>query len=120
MAKEQGVQIPKIHLLIGNRLTQFKGSATAFKALSDATSTALYKIYKDTGVFCWNAVENVDSIEKFIDVLFKATRDFNSAGVVCAHFGRLLSSMKQGYYQVYSENQSQCWKNKEMQKQLMR
>ena len=30
-------------------------------------------------------------------------RDFNSAGVVCAYLGRLLSSMKQKYYTVYSE-----------------
>ena len=28
--------------------------------------------------------------------------DFNTAGVVCGHLGRLLSSMKQGYYNVYS------------------
>ena len=46
MAQDQGVDVPKIHLLIGNRLTQFKGSATAFKALSDATSSSLYEIYK--------------------------------------------------------------------------
>ena len=41
MAQEQGVEVLKIHLLIGNRLTQFKGTAAAFKALSDATSTSL-------------------------------------------------------------------------------
>lgn len=38
MAQEQGVIIPKIHMLIGNRMTQFNGSATAFRALSDATA----------------------------------------------------------------------------------
>lgn len=46
MANEQGIIVPKIHMLIGNRLTQFKGSAAAFKALSNATSTSLYEIYK--------------------------------------------------------------------------
>lgn len=46
VAKKQGVKVPKIHLLIGNRLTQFEEPATAFAALSDATATALYEIYK--------------------------------------------------------------------------
>lgn len=31
-------------------------------------------------------------------------RDFNTVGVVCAHLGRLMSSMKQGYYPVYGVN----------------
>jgi len=91
-------------LLIGNRLTQFKGSATAFKALSDATSTSLYKIYAEHPEYFVEATEDIDSKEKFIEYYSKPLRDFNSAGVVCAHLGRLLSSMKQGYYPVYSEN----------------
>ena len=104
MAEEQGIEVPKIHLLIGNRLTQFKGSATAFKALSDATSTSLYKIYAEHPEYFVEATEDIDSKEKFIEYYSKPLRDFNSAGVVCAHLGRLLSSMKQGYYPVYSEN----------------
>lgn len=104
MAQEQGIQVPKIHLLIGNRLTQFKGSATAFKALSDATSTSLYKIYKDNPEYFVEATEIIDNKEKFIEYYSKPLRDFNTAGVVCSHLGRLLSSMKQGYYPVYSES----------------
>ena len=103
MAQEQGVEVPKIHLLIGNRLTQFKGSAAAFKALSDATSTSLYKIYKEHPEYFVKAGEVINNEEKFTEYYSKPLRDFNSAGVVCAHFGRLLSSMKQGYYTVYSE-----------------
>ena len=53
VAKKQGVEIPKIHLLIGNRLTQFEGLATAFAALSDAMATALYEIYKKILVALW-------------------------------------------------------------------
>lgn len=67
MAQEQGIQVPKIHLLIGNRLTQFKGSATAFKTLSDATSTSLYKIYKDNPEYFVEATEIIDNKEKFIE-----------------------------------------------------
>lgn len=104
MAEEQGIEVPKIHLLIGNRLTQFKGSARAFKALSDATSTSLYKIYEMHPEYFVEGTETIDSKEKFIEYYSKPLRDFNSAGVVCAHLGRLLSSMKQGYYPVYSES----------------
>lgn len=46
VAKQRNVKIPQIHLLIGNRLTQFEGPAAAFAALSDATATALYDIYQ--------------------------------------------------------------------------
>ena len=35
VAKQQKVRVPKIHLLIGNRLTQFEGPTTVFAALSD-------------------------------------------------------------------------------------
>lgn len=45
----------------------------------------------------------VDSIEKFREYYSLPLRDFNTAGVVCGHLGKLLSSMKQGYYDVYSE-----------------
>lgn len=103
MAQEQGIEVPKIHMLIGNRLTQFKGSAAAFKALSDATSTSLYEIYKEHPEYFEKSEIIIDSKEEFTEYYSKPLRDFNSAGVVCAHFGRLLSSMKQGYYNIYSE-----------------
>ncbi len=103
MAQDQGVVVPKIHLLIGNRLTQFKGSATAFKALSDATSTSLYEIYREHPEYFVESAEILESEEKFTEYYSKPLRDFNSAGVVCAHLGKLLSAMKQGYYTVYSE-----------------
>ena len=103
MANEQGIIVPKIHMLIGNRLTQFKGSAAAFKALSDATSTSLYEIYKKNPDYFVEPKVTISSKENFIEYYSKPLRDFNSAGVVCAHLGRLLSSMKQKYYTVYSE-----------------
>ena len=69
-----------------------------------ATSTSLYKIYEEHPEYFVEAKEVIDSKEKFIEYYSKSLRDFNSAGVVCAHLGRTLSSMKQGYYPVYSEN----------------
>lgn len=57
VAKQQKVRVPQIHLLIGNRLTQFEGPATAFAALSDATSKALYDIYKQNPSYFVNATK---------------------------------------------------------------
>ena len=101
MAKQQKLSIPKIHLLIGNRLTQFEGPATAFAALSDATAGSLYDIYVNNKEYFVQATIQIDSKEKFREYYSIPLRDFNTAGVVCAHLGRLLSSMKQGYYKVY-------------------
>ncbi|HCI65441.1 MAG TPA: ParA family protein [Lachnospiraceae bacterium] len=102
MAKQQHLSVPRIHLLIGNRLTQFEGPAMAFEALSDATAAALYNIYCNNPEYFATASKSIDSIEEFRDYYSVPLRDFNTAGVVCGHLGRLLSSMKQGYYNVYS------------------
>ena len=37
-AQLSGVTVPAIHLVVGNRLTQYDGPASAFGALSDATA----------------------------------------------------------------------------------
>ena len=86
-AQEQNINVPKIHLLIGNRLTQFEGPATAFAALYFTTRS-----------------ESICNKSDFINEFSLPLRDFNTAGVVCAHLGRKLSSMKQGYYEIYGRN----------------
>jgi cellulose biosynthesis protein BcsQ len=103
MATEQGISIPQIHLLIGNRLTQFEGSATAYGALSDATASSLFDIYKKHPEYFVKRNSKIVNKSNFTNSYSKPLRDFNTAGVVCAHLGRLLSSMKQGYYPVYAE-----------------
>ena len=102
MAKKQHLSVPRIHLLIGNRLTQFEGPATAFEALSDATAFALYNIYCEHSEYFTAKETSISSIEEFRNCYSVPLRDFNTAGVVCGHLGRLLSSMKQGYYNVYN------------------
>ncbi len=101
VAKQQKVRVPKIHLLIGNRLTQFEGPTTVFAALSDATSKTLYDIYKQNPSYFVKATKIISTKEQFRNYYSIPLRDFNTAGVVCAHLGRLLSSMKQEYYKVY-------------------
>lgn len=71
-------------LLIGNRLTQFEGPATA---LSDATSKALYDIYKQNPSYFVKATKIISTKEQFRNYYSIPLRDFNTAGVVCAHLG---------------------------------
>ena len=101
MAKIQGVEVPRIHLLIGNRLTQFEGPARAFAALSDATASALYDIYLKNQDYFVESTHDIEGKEAFREYYSIPLRDFNTVGVVCAHLGKLLSNLKQGYYKVY-------------------
>ncbi len=103
-AKLQNVVIPKVHLLIGNRLTQFEGPAAALGALSDATATSLYNIYQTNPEYFVDRKSCIETKQEFIAQYSIPLRDFNTAGVVCAHLGKRLSSMKQGYYPVYGAN----------------
>lgn len=104
MAKTQNIKIPLIHLLIGNRLTQFDGPAAAFAAISDAVASNLFDIYKSNPEYFVNNKEDISTKDKFIKNYSSPLRDFNTAGVISAHLGRSLSSMKQGYYSIYQAN----------------
>lgn len=104
MAKEHEIVIPPIHLMIGNRLTQFEGPARAYGAISDATASTLYSIYQSHPEYFVNQHTTPTNKSEFINAYSIPLRDFNTAGVVCAHNGGRLSAMKQGYYSVYSEN----------------
>lgn len=104
MAKKFKTNIPKIHLIIGNRLTQYSGAAKAFKALSDATSQALFDIYQKNPTYFTSrniVINNIDDFKQYYSV---ALRDFNTAGIVTAHLGRLLSHMTENVYPVHGIN----------------
>ena len=103
-AAQQGTNVPLIHLLIGNRLTQFEGAATAFNALSDASADALYNIYVANPGFFSAAPAPINNINDFKNNYSALLRDFNTAGVVTSHLGSRLSLMKANYYQVHGQN----------------
>jgi cellulose biosynthesis protein BcsQ len=97
------IERPKIALLLGNRFTQKKGAAHAFKALSNEAVQKMYEEYRknpdrfiatDSEICDQNQFENEFSVE---------LRDFNSAGVVAANKGIPLSKMDKHEYQVYGE-----------------
>jgi len=101
--KQRGMQIPKVHMAIGNRFTQFKGAAAAFAAFSDATADQLYSEYiANPNRFSPRSSPARDR-DDFLKLYVGELRDFNTAGVVAAHHGTPLSKMRQDYYPVHSD-----------------
>ncbi len=102
-AIQYNMAVPRIHLIIGNRLTQYGGAAAAFRALSDATADALYTAYTTHPNYFTPRTTPIPDVSVFRDHYSRPLRDFNTAGVVAAHLGRRLSRMSQGYYQVHGD-----------------
>ena len=98
-----GIERPKIALLLGNRFTQQKGAAHAFKALSNEATQKMYDEYtKDPRRFIASNSQ-VNNQEDFENEYSVELRDFNSAGVVAANQGIPLSKMDKNIYYVYGE-----------------
>ena len=96
------ISVPLIHIVVGNRLTQYGGSATAFSALSDATANTLYAAYQaHPNYFTTRLGRTPPSLKSFRHEYSVALRDFNTAGVVAAHLGRPLSKLAGGHYDVH-------------------
>ena len=102
-AQRHGLPVPQIHVIVGNRLTQYEGAATAFKALSDATADTLYAAYSKHPSYFTTQQKKPKTLAAFRSSYSVALRDFNTAGVVSAHLGRPLSAMEQGYYSVHGQ-----------------
>jgi len=103
-AQQHSLNIPKIHVIVGNRLTQYEGAATAFSALSDATTDSLYQAYKNHSTYFTPRAKSAKSLVQFRSKYSVALRDFNTAGVVAAHFGRPLSKLQSGYHKVHNND----------------
>ncbi|MFG1372911.1 ParA family protein [Xanthobacter oligotrophicus] len=103
-AKAHSVQVPSVHLVVGNRLTQYAGAAAAYQALSDATAGILFKAFKSDPSYFSPPMSVIDSIDDFRNEYSVSLRDFNTAGVVSSHIGNSINNMRQGYYTVHSHN----------------
>lgn len=102
-ARHHKFQLPTIAILLGNRFTQKRGAAHAFKALSNEAIQKMYDEYKnDPGRFVESStiINNAFDFEKAYSI---ELRDFNSAGVVAANQGLPLSKMDRHTYTVYGE-----------------
>lgn len=102
-ASQRGIQIPQVHMAIGNRFTQFKGAAAAFAAFSDATADQLYSEYMKSPSRFSPRAHQAAARDEFLSMYVGELRDFNTAGVVAAHLGTPLSKMKQDYYPVHND-----------------
>lgn len=100
-AQSHSIDIPSIHTVVGNRLTQFLGAAAAFSALSDATADTLFAAYQNHPTFFTGRPQRAQNVQSFRDDYSVALRDFNTAGVVASHLGRPLSTLSQGYYKIH-------------------
>jgi cellulose biosynthesis protein BcsQ len=97
------IERPQIALLLGNRFTQKKGAAHAFRALSSEAVQKMYQEYKKNPKRFIGSDAVVDSQDSFEQKFSIELRDFNSAGVVAANQGIPLSKMDKNIYYVYGE-----------------
>lgn len=102
-AKKHKLELPKISFLLGNRFTQKKGAAHAFKALSNEAIGKMYSEFKKFPDKFENSTTAINNIEDFEKAYSIELRDFNSAGVVAANQGLPLSKMDKHSYEVYGE-----------------
>ena len=99
--RENHLTPPKLHLFVGNRFTQYKGSASAFSALHKAVGDSLWEVYiKNNSIFT-NSDVICEGKDDFLKRYSAEIRDFNTAGVVAAHYGQLLSDLKDKTYDVH-------------------
>lgn len=103
-AVNHGLTIPQIHLIVGNRLTQYVGASAAFGALSDATANTLYTLYQTTPNYFTSRAAVPTNLQDFRTFYSIPLRDFNTAGVVSAHRGQRLSQLTQGYYTIHGSS----------------
>lgn len=114
-AASYGMVVPQIHVIVGNRLTQYDGAAGAFSALSDATADTLFHAYLNSPGYFTNRGHLAQNMQDFRNIYSVALRDFNTAGVVSAHLGCPLSHLSGGYHsihghqiQINSERVAEC------------
>lgn len=103
-ARHAGLVIPQVHLIIGNRLTQYAGTATAFEAMSDATANGLYAAFNANPVRFSAPAKPVTTVKQFQRAFSVPLRDFNTAGVVAAHLGCPLSKLEPGYHKIHDSD----------------
>lgn len=103
-AKLNKLNTPIVHLIVGNRLTQYAGAAKAYQALSDATADTLYKAYNSDPNHFSPPKTIITSLSEFRDEYSVLLRDFNTAGVVSSHLGKSIDQMVQGYYKVHNSD----------------
>jgi len=96
-AKEEGLDIPKLHTFVSNRVTLYRGKASrAFEAVSESIKTTLAVLHKKHRQIYANPRELPS--EKFIEI-----PDYHSACVVMTVKGIPLDSLRPGPHKVHGK-----------------
>jgi len=101
-AAKNGVAIPLCHLFIGNQFTQYRGSASAFESMSTAVMQEMHQQFVQAQSR-YTARGTIKSFDDFRKEYVYELRDFNSAGVIAAHQGRLMSQLRESRYDVHGK-----------------
>lgn len=85
--KKTDRSLPKVHLIVKNRITQYMGEASAYSAVLHAIESDIDSILKtNNDIFTFNLIENG----------FVAIRDFQTTGVVAFAKGLPFSKLSSG------------------------
>jgi cellulose biosynthesis protein BcsQ len=85
--KQAGRSLPKVHLIVKNRITQYMGSASAYAAVLDAIQTEIQDLLKtNADIFSFKT-----SGKGFAEI-----RDFQTTGVVAFAKGLPFSKLRSG------------------------
>lgn len=103
-AVNAGLQLPLCHLFVGNQFKQYAGSASAFKAMSGGVVDDLFAQF--TAAPSRYTARNfaITKTSAFTKAYVYELRDFNTAGVVAAHHGKLVSSLVESTYDVHGSD----------------
>jgi cellulose biosynthesis protein BcsQ len=85
--KNAGLPLPKAHLVVKNRITQYMGAASGYRAVLDAIDGDIAEILKQN-----SGLVGFDSVEKGV----LEVRDFQTTGVVAFALGKPFFALQPG------------------------
>ncbi|MCL6600344.1 MAG: ParA family protein [Alicyclobacillus macrosporangiidus] len=103
LARQAGLQLPRVHLFVGNRFTQFQGTAKAFAGLSSVIQENAWNQFQTYPDRFTPRSSSIATFDDFVGTYHVDLRDFNSAGVVAANQGIPLTVLLPGRYNLYGE-----------------
>ncbi|HEU4964508.1 MAG TPA: ParA family protein [Bacilli bacterium] len=101
LAKNANLPLPQIHQFVGNRFTQFSGTARAFAGLATEIQGTAWNAYNIDPTKFTSRTSSITSASDFTSNYCVDLRDFNSAGVVATNYGIPLSKLASGHYYIY-------------------
>lgn len=97
-AKENGVELPKLHTFVSNRVTLYRGRpSSAFEAVIGSIKNTMDEIHKKHRSVFFNPREKPS--QSFVEI-----QDYHSACIVSSVLGKPMHTIKAGLQRLYEEN----------------